>query len=170
MVFDAEGIYHVYNRTFNKAVAFITRENYRFFLRKLALLADCCDLLCYCLMPDHFHFMIYVPPLSPGLTRLAQNHIQHLSRRIGTVLSSYTQAINVQERRTGSLFQPKTKAKLLDNNEAACFAYIHNNPVKAGLVRSPEDWEFSSFREYQVGGKGICNRGLAKRLFNCGIV
>ena len=30
----------------------------------------------------------------------------------------------------------------------ACFNYIHQNPVKAGLVKNAEDWEFSSFRDY----------------------
>ena len=129
MIFDAEGIYHIYNRTFDKVVAFVTPENYRFFLRKVFALADCCDLLCYCLMPNHFHLMIYVPQFSPGLQLLPQTKIQYLSRRVGTMVSSYTQTLNGQEGRVGSLFQPKTKAKLLDNNEATCFKYIHDNPV-----------------------------------------
>ena len=99
---------------------------------------------------------------------VAETHrpdLQLLSKNIGTVLSSYTQAINLQQGRRGNLFAHKTKAKIL--NEAyyppsgfnrladhqidyatACFLYIHQNPVTARLVSKLEDWEFSSFRDY----------------------
>jgi hypothetical protein len=46
--------------------------------------------------------------------------------------------------------------------------YIHNNPVAAGLVQSPEEWEFSSFREYAglTTSESICNVKLAKTLLS----
>jgi len=87
------------------------------------------------------------------------------------MLSSYTRAINKQEHRTGSLFQQNSKAKLLpakDNNyHFICFQYIHQNPLKAGLCRRMEDWEFSSFSEY-LGRRSetLCNQALAKQLLD----
>jgi putative transposase len=46
-----------------------------------------------------------------------------------------------------------------------CFDYIHLNPVNGGLVKNPEDWEFSSYRDYFCGRKGkLINRELAKEL------
>jgi len=46
-----------------------------------------------------------------------------------------------------------------------CFNYIHLNPVNDRLVKNPEDWEFSSYRDYFCGRKGkLINRNLAKEL------
>ena len=46
-----------------------------------------------------------------------------------------------------------------------CFNYIHQNPMKAGLVKRMEDWEFSSFRDYAGLRNGtLCNRNLARQV------
>jgi len=110
-------------------------------------------------MPNHFHFFINTD----------ENLIDNaLNKKIGTMLSSYTRAINIQEGRTGSLFREHSKAKPLDIGSPTgsgtpisgtpmsgtttdeypfiCFNYIHQNPMKAGLVKKMEDWEFSSFK------------------------
>lgn len=106
-----------------------------------------CDILAYCLMPNHFHLMIYYRNIS-------LENGNSISKEFSTILRSYTQAINKQEGRTGSLFQQKTKAKALikefDGKDYPfiCFNYIHQNPVKANFVSKMEDWEFSSFRDY----------------------
>jgi hypothetical protein len=89
-----------------------------------------------------------------------------INNAIAVILRSYTRAINIQERRTGSLFQQKTKAKLLEaeghNYPFICFNYIHQNPLKAGLVKRLEDWEFSSFSEYAgLTKRTLCNKELA---------
>ena len=115
-----------------------------------------------------------------------------LTKSIAVMLRSYTRAINIQENRTGSLFKPHTKAQCLTKIEGAtpaylntnygtlismqtpeneypqvCFNYIHQNPVKANLVAKPEDWEFSSYRDY-CGLRthdGLVNMEIAKEFF-----
>lgn len=87
------------------------------------------------------------------------------------MLSSYSQAINKQENRTGSLFQQHTKAKLLETENPLyaeiCFHYIHQNPVKAGLVKEIERWEFSSVQEYAwLRNEKLCNQEKAQLLLN----
>ncbi len=93
-----------------------------------------------------------------------------LSKNIGLLLSSYTQAINKQENRRGSLFAHKTKAKQLNNfggfnrvsqkdYSLTCFNYIHQNPVTSNLVEKIEDWNFSSFKDYA----GLCNGTLINK-------
>ena len=170
MHFEGNTIYHIYNRSYNKKV-FYKDANYAFFLNKLKTLRDLCEVLAYCLMPDHFHLLVYVPQNS-GATRLTAQSgltgIQVLSRKVGTILSSYTQAINKQEKRSGSLFQPKTKAKDVSSNHYAfnCFHYIHQNPVKAGLVNKIEDWRYSSFKEYYENLEAICNKHLGTELLD----
>ena len=84
------------------------------------------------------------------------------------LLSSYSKAINKQEGRTGNLFQQKTKALCVseskDGTPQTVFHYIHQNPMKAGLVNKMEDWEFSSLKDYLGLRNGmLCNRDLAKQ-------
>lgn len=122
-------------------------------------------------MPDHFHLMIYVPENSPGYTRqtaLSGLTGMLLSRKIGTILSSYTQAINKQESTTGSIFQPKTKAKDLTDGDHAfiCFHYIHQNPLKANMVSKMKDYMYTSFNEYSNKSSRLCNINLGYELLN----
>lgn len=120
-------------------------------------------------MPNHYHSMIQVKELS--------DDAKHpLSRKLGTLQSSYTRAINIQENRTGSLFQQKTKAieiySLYDSNDkndylTTCFHYIHQNPLKAGLVTRMENWEYSSFRDYAGFRKStLINMQLAREILD----
>jgi REP element-mobilizing transposase RayT len=163
MNFEKGKIYHVYNRSFEKAIIFRTPDNFRFFRRKLNALNDICEVWANCIMPNHFHLLIYISDDSNGtepIKQLAQPSMQRISRKIGTVLSSYTQAYNKRENRKGSLFQPKTKCKELyeSNYVFTCFHYIHQNPLKAKLVSKLEDCEYSSFNEYFKSIQGICTK------------
>jgi putative transposase len=166
MHFSNEEFYHIYNRSFNKQKIFFKEENYVYFIRKLSSLKPLCEIVAYCLMPDHFHLMAFIPKESEATRLTAQSGltgIQLISRKLGTILSSYTQAINKQEDRTGSLFQPKTKAKELDKEEYLfnCFHYIHQNPHKSGLVNRIKDYPFSSFNDYYLDRSGICSKDVA---------
>jgi putative transposase len=98
---------------------------------------------------------------------------QPLVQGISTLLSSYPQAINKQNDWSGSLFRSKTKAIPLIETELRtlakgnlyqphyaenCFHYIHDNPVKAKLVKKSEEWEFSSAPDYANKRNGnLCN-------------
>lgn len=86
-----------------------------------------------------------------------------ITNAIRLLQSSYAKGINVQQKRTGNLFQQKTKAKLVNAEEndytPTAFFYIHQNPVKAGLVLQAADWPYSSFREYvNTGRSPLCNK------------
>jgi hypothetical protein len=84
------------------------------------------------------------------------------------LLSSYTKATNKQEGRTGNLFQHKKKALYTEKNYHAqtTFHYIHQNPMKAGLVKKMEDWPHSSIKDYLDHRESICNTELAKELLD----
>lgn len=135
MNFTKKGIYHVYNRGNNKQLIFFTPANYQNFLKKIKKeINPFADILAYCLMPNHFHLLLLVKEESGQLSP------HPLVRKIGTLLSSYTRAINIQETRTGSLFQQKTKAIEIFNIDdfvdrtdylTTCFHYIHQNPLRA---------------------------------------
>ena len=161
-------IFHVYNRGNNRQQIFFKDENYLYFLKKVRkYIHPYCDILSYCLMPNHFHFQIYATSLTLSKDEKNRNKF---SEGIRHLLSSYTKAINVQETRTGSLFTQNTHSKNVSNKPnlaLTCFLYIHQNPMKAGLVRKMEDWEYSSFRDYCGLRKGsLCNKNLAIDLLN----
>src|SRR5258706_6228780 len=161
-------IYHVFNRGNNRQPIFFRPENYSYFLQGVEkYLRPYCDILAWCLMPNHFHFLIHANDSSVRIIKDGSFERQQFSQGIKMLLSSYAKAINKQEKRTGSLFQQKTKALFVsdskNNRPQTVFHYIHQNPLKAGLVTKIEDWEYSSFNEYQgQGNESLCNRNLAQ--------
>lgn len=138
-------------------------------------------------MPNHFHLMVHVSRIENATLSGTLNH-KTLNNSIGKMLSSYTRAINIQEKSTGSLFRGKTKAECVTKSKGIapsyykssfgtiinlhllekdypkiCFDYIHNNPVKAKLVKKPENWEFSSYSDYFCSRNGkLINKERAK--------
>jgi putative transposase len=187
MKFEKGYIYHIYNQGNNREKIFFNRENYLFFLKKVKNhITPYSDILAWCLMPNHFHLMILVNRLAIDMRTegFAQSEAlgfqRTLNQSIGIMLRSYTNAINKQQNRTGSLFRRETKAECLNcpngitpsfyNTEyrtqiqvncperqypQVCFNYIHQNPVKAGLVKTETDWEFSSAQDYAGMRNGI---------------
>ena len=133
------GYYHLYNRGNNHQDIFFEHENYLYFLRQMRkyLKADVVEIIAYCLMPNHYHLMVFLK--GEGLVELMQ-----------PFLLSYTKAINERYNRVGSLFQGRFKAIRVDKEEylLQLSRYTHLNPVVAGLVKQPEDWEFSSYRDF----------------------
>ena len=124
-------------------------------------------------MPNHFHLMIYANKKTIQ-TRLVKGEPRNvLSEGIRISLSTYTQGINKQEKRKGSLFTQNTKAKSVMDQfhnyyyPDICFYYIHQNPSKAGLVQKLEDWPYSSFLDYVGKRNGtLCNMILTKQLMD----
>lgn len=165
MHFETKHWYHVYNRGNNHQQIFFTRQNYLYFLKKVRKqIVPLANVLAYCLIPNHFHLLIRV---KPNKIDCKEDNRHPLIHNIAITLSSYTQAINKQENRSGSLFKSKTKAKDLsegDNNYGeTCFYYIHRNPLNAGLVEYLCNWEFSSYQDYA----GIRNGNLLSQKLAC---
>jgi putative transposase len=163
--------YHVYNRGNNRQTVFFNERNYLFFLKKISdQLLPFSDMIAYCLMPNHFHFLLKAN--ENGLKErdsFGGKPMQELAYRIGILLSSYSQAVNKQNKTTGSLFQQKTKAKILSEEENGsrisyfeqCFHYIHQNPLVAGKVDKLQDWPFSSYPDYTGMRNGtICSKEI----------
>ena len=170
MRFEEGHIYHIYNMGNNSTKIFFNEENYLFFLRKIRIeIKPIAEILAYCLMPNHFHFMVQATGKS---CKTNKQGIQILARKLGTLLSSYTQSINKQKNTSGSLFRQKTKAKDLreyitypkikDDYTKTCFFYIHNNPVVANLADKAQYWKYSSFSDFCDLRTGtLCNKELA---------
>lgn len=135
-----EQYYHVYNRGVADTPIFFQQRNWDFFLRRWRkyCLPKYADTIAYCLMPTHYHFLLYVKIENFG------------DKVMQPFLVSYTKAINLQQGRSGHLFQGPFQGKLVDteNYLSHLTRYIHLNPVEAGYVDSPADWNYSSYPEY----------------------
>ena len=142
MDFTKGELYHVYNRGNNRDKVFYSHRNYLFFLEKInAYVLPYADVLTWCLMPNHFHLMVYInevelmpsnvlnqADVSDPLTSSERVAVRTrtLNQSIGIMLRSYTNAIHKQEGRTGALFQEGTKAVLLDDNISYIPSYFHS--------------------------------------------
>jgi REP element-mobilizing transposase RayT len=163
----ANETYHIYNQGNNRERIFHEDADYIEFLklfRKYVL--PNCETLAYCLMPNHFHFLIQATEQSAKNKLVGNLNLCELSNGYRLLQSNYAQYINKKKGRTGSLFRQKTKAKSLQEGDKnygfIAFHYIHQNPLRAGLVQQLEDWDFSSFPDYAGRRNGtICKRELA---------
>ena len=156
-------LYHIYNRGNNRERIFYSRENYLYFLAKIRkYLTPQLRIFAWCLMPNHFHLLAQVREEATMAT---------CGAAFRTLLSSYTRAIQKQENRTGSLFQQQTQARNLVDGDAdyagICFCYIHQNPLRAGLVRELGEWPWSSFPDYAGLRAGtLCDQQAAALLLD----
>jgi len=156
--FTAGNFYHIYNRGSNRQPIFFEDENYYYLLRLFKKYTQTTKItvIAYCLLPNHYHFLVRQDAEFPaGL----------LFQR---VFNAYTKAINNKYDRTGTLFQGRYRCILLvkTSHLFQLCRYIHANPVKAGLVASPELWPFSNYREWVGSRPGtLCDLDFVRTNF-----
>lgn len=148
-VFVSESHYHLYNRGINKARIFLDAEDYTYFERLLrrhlssetqtdALgrqyksLSDEVQLEAYCLMPNHFHLLVY---------QQVEHGIVDLMMSIAT---AYTMYFNRKYERRGPLYESTYRASLIDEDAYLehISRYIHLNP------KQYKSWPYSSYQAY----------------------
>lgn len=133
------GLYHVIFRgNSGQPVFLVDEDHFRFYiLLQEGSIRFGYRIHAFCLMTNHIHLALQVGdiPLSRGM--------QNLSFR-------YTRWINWREKRTGHLFQGRYKAVLVDCDSylMELVRYIHLNPLRAGIVKDPQDYLWSSHRSY----------------------
>jgi putative transposase len=168
MQFNEGSFYHIYNRGNNKQTIFYDERNYGFFIEKIKkYIIPSANILAWCLMPNHFHFLIRANAGTCRLVKQKPIEINALTEGIRLLLSSYSKAIQKQEAFTGNLFQQKTKSKCVDDYLDIAFHYVHQNAHQAGLVNKMEDWPHSSLNEYLSDSEnGLCRIDIAKQFIN----
>lgn len=137
----AEGhFYHIYNRGAQKQRIFYEAENYLYLLKLLKknVAKHSITVIAYCLMPNHYHFLM----------RVDENG--NLAKCVTNTYNSYVQAVNKRYERKGSLFTERFKSIHIDKQEYLIYLcrYIHRNPLRAGLVDRLGDWAFSNYLEF----------------------
>lgn len=133
-------VYHFYNRGAHRLTIFREPENYLFVLNKMKYYCSQLKLtpLAYCLLPNHYHLLI------------RQDGEQPASLLVQQTFNSYTKAYNSRYTHSGTLFESpyKVVAITTDPQLLNVCRYIHANPVKHGLVPTPENWPYSNYLEW----------------------
>ena len=139
-VYQVGQYYHFYNRGRSRLSIFVEPDNYLYVLSKVKKYLRAYDLamIAYCLMPNHYHFLIRQDGMhSAGL----------LPQR---VFNSYSKAYNKRYSHSGTLFESPYKVKPVEEfgHLLHLCRYIHGNPVKDSLVSDAADWPYSNYLEW----------------------
>lgn len=141
--------HHVTQRGTRRERIFFNDKDYRLYLRLLCEWSEreAVEIWSYCLMPNHVHLI-----LVPGTE-------SNMSKMIGQTHRLYAKYINERNDWTGNLWQERFYSSVLDESHLLnAVRYVEQNPVRAGLVRSPEDWRWSSAPAHIYGRwDGIVN-------------
>lgn len=165
-------IYHIFNRGTEKRIIFAQPKDYKRFKRILyyyqfqgpkpkfsefsfsnphtfnpAVDNKLVQIVCYCLMPNHFHLLI---------KQLKDNGI---SIFLSQISNSYTKYFNTKYTRVGSLLQGTFKSILVESEEQFIHLsrYIHINPVVSRIVERLGQYPWSSYEEYMYSKDNICS-------------
>jgi REP element-mobilizing transposase RayT len=174
--FVENNIYHVYNRTNNKEKLFVNDGNRLFFLKQYAkYISPIADTFCWCLLPNHFHFLIRVKPEEEIVNSLKSRAVRHsdsgnlvlnktekaflgkvknLSELIEfyfkSFFQSYSLAFNKANNRSGNLFHsPFKRIEILKESQfTQTIVYIHANPFKHKIINDFTKYDWSSYKSF----------------------
>lgn len=131
--------FHLVNHSVDGRELFYHPGDYKTYLLYLREYLDSgISIISYCLMPNHFHFL------------LQQNAPEAISFLFERVHKRYARYYNKKTGFKGKIFRNSLQYQetLSEQYLLNASAYIHANPLQANLVVFPEDWEFSNMREY----------------------
>ena len=134
---------HVIQRGNNRSACFFADEDYSLYLHHLKELSRKfrCAVHAYVLMTNHVHLLL-TPVRQDGPSLL----MKHLGQR-------YVQYINKTYRRSGTLWEGRFRSSIVQEQGylLRCYRYIELNPVRAGMVKHPRDYRWSSYRANAEG-------------------
>lgn len=177
--FINDSYYHLFNRGVEKRIIFSNEQDYQRFLKTLFYYQfsgpkpqfstrdrfknnafrnnpKIIEIICYCLMPNHFHLLI---------KQLKDRGIQEFMQK---VTNSYTKYYNTKHRRVGHLFQGAFKAVTVEKEEQLLHVsrYIHLNPYAAGITNHLENYIYSSYPHYiGLSEDKLCESKIVLDLF-----
>jgi len=156
--FEPDAYFHVYHHANGGENLYRNDENYRYFLERYAeFIEPVARTYAYCLLPNHFHFLVKTRGVELVRNNLGEDAFQKfetfgklVSKQFAKMLSAYTQAYNKVFERKGSLFMQNLRRKPIHHTPYLCntLHYIHYNPVHHQLCEKVEDWHWSSYHAY----------------------
>ena len=140
---SSTGIYHIMMRSINRKRIFKDQADYTRFIQTMKKYSGY-RIYAYCLMGNHVHLLL----------KVGKEPLEQVMRRI---CGSFVYWYNLKYQRIGNLFQDRFKSEPIENDKyfLTVLRYIHQNPLKAGLVKSIEDYQWSSIGEYSNSSKFV---------------
>ncbi len=132
--------YHIFNRGNNREPIFFNEANYYYFISLIAkYIAMVADIIAYCLLVNHFHLLIKTKPTTK----------EAISEQFRRLFIAYSQAVNKEQKRSGSLFRKPFKRKPIthDNQLLQSIYYIHLNPEKHHIAKDYTKYKWSSYKQ-----------------------
>jgi putative transposase len=130
----------------NKQAVFFSEQDYSYYLKILneAAMQEECQIHAFVLMANHIH-LLATPNAPDGISQLMK-----------TTGQRYVSYINKLEKRSGTLWDGRYKASLVEQGYylIACMRYIEMVPVRSATVKIPKDYRFSSYRANAQGEEG----------------
>lgn len=143
------GIYHIILRGINKQTVFYDDEDREVFLNRLKTVKEekSYTIYAFCLMGNHIHLLVKEEEFEIG--RIMQK-----------ILTSYIFWYNRKYERIGNLFQDRFKSEVVEDDSYLLSAvrYIHQNPIKAGLCQTVDEYKWSSHSAYLNDIKSFVNK------------
>lgn len=146
--------YHIYNRGNNSENIFIEEQNYAYFIKLMhRYVLPIADVYAYCLMKNHFHFLLRIKEKSSvkerelKYTTVIKPKVISASRQLSHFFNAYSQAVNKKYERTGSLFEKPFDRKRIEDEVylKRLIVYVHSNPVNHGFCEKVREYKWSSF-------------------------
>ena len=132
---------HVVQRGHDRQPVFVQSADYRYYLDNLREAKDALSIQvnAYCLMTNHVHLIV-----------TPQGETENISKLMRLLAARQTRYVNKLESRTGTLWEGRFKASLIDTTTylLACCRYVDLNPVRAAMVASPDEYCWSSYRSH----------------------
>jgi len=129
--------YHIVQRGNNREACFIEPENYQYYLELWQQLSVRygVNVHAYCLMTNHIHFLV------------TPKHSDSISNTMKVAGSRYAQYVNKKYSRTGTMWEGRHRSSLVQSDRylLGCHRYIEMNPVRAQMVKRPEEYRWSSY-------------------------
>lgn len=159
------GLYHVLNRANGDEKLFREEQNYAYFLLKYRQhISSVAQTLAWCLLPNHYHFLVRINPANDLKARFALLKKQppenddllpnFIMQQFSNWQNSYAKAVNKVYSRKGGLFMDYIRRVRIESPEqmANTVFYVHKNPVHHGFVKAIGDWPHTSYKEYVAQG------------------
>ena len=132
---------HIVQRGHDRKAVFVEQADYSYYLENLSQAKSDhhIKVFGYCLMTNHVHLL-----LAPG------DDVNGVSRLMKILAARQTRYTNKLESRSGTLWEGRFKASLIDSDSylLACYRYVDLNPVRARIVDTPHEYRWSSFRDH----------------------
>lgn len=144
-----DGIYHVYNRWFEKMRIFECDRDYVRFLERLQYLLQPVihprvkepqprgvTLHAFCILPNHFHLIL-------------SGDVSQFPKFLGSLQNAYAKYFNIKNERRGQVFEGRYNAKIIRDEEylSSCMSYVCHNAIKHELATDIRDWPWTSYHQ-----------------------